>query len=344
MASPPDELQQLQEEAERTLARANTAGEVEMVRIKYLGRKGPLAAILKSLSALDPALRPQVGQAANTFKTALETAITKRQAAVRTVPQAPMIDLTLPGTPQPVGRAHPITRVLAELTQLFMHLGFRVVEGPEVEQEYYNFDALNIPSHHPSRDNFETFYLDLPPPRRHGRWLLRSHTSPVQIRAMQHYPPPLAIIVPGQVFRPDAVDASHACVFHQLEGLLVDRAVTFADLKGTLELFIREFFGPTTRSRFRPHYFPFTEPSAEVDVACHRCHGKGCSVCGRKGWLEILGCGLVHPNVFRAVGYDPRRWSGFAFGLGIERMIMLKYGVDDIRSFFENDRRFLEQL
>ena len=342
MASPLDQLRQLEETAEQALAQAATAAEIELVRVQFLGRKGPIAEIMRSLGAIDPALRPQVGQAANALKTRLEAAIAARNAGAA-APAAAAVDVTLPGYPYRTGRPHPITRIMQTIVQQFVQLGFRVAEGPEAETEYHNFDALNIPAQHPSRDAFDTFYLDLPPDPRHGRWLLRSHTSPVQVRVMRQFKPPLAIVVPGQVFRPDAVDASHSFVFHQIEGLLVDRDVTFAQLKGLLELFIRDFFGPTTQSRFRPHYFPFTEPSAEVDIACSACSGRGCSTCGRKGWLEILGCGLVHPNVFKAVGYDPARWSGLAFGLGVERLIMLKYGIDDIRQFYDNDLRFLEQ-
>ena len=340
MASPLDQLRQLEEAAEQALAQAATAAEVELVRVQFLGRKGPIAEIMRSLGAIDPALRPQVGQAANALKTRLEAAIAARNAGAT---PATAVDVTLPGHPYRTGRSHLITRVMHDIVQRFVQLGFRVAESPEAETEYHNFDALNIPVQHPSRDAFDTFYLDLPPDQHHGRWLLRSHTSPVQVRVMRQFKPPLAIVVPGQVFRPDAVDASHSFVFHQIEGLLVDRDVTFAQLKGLLELFIRDFFGPKTQSRFRPHYFPFTEPSAEVDIACSACSGRGCSTCGRTGWLEILGCGLVHPNVFKAVGYDPARWSGLAFGLGVERLIMLKYGIDDIRQFYDNDLRFLEQ-
>lgn len=343
MQPPLDRLRQLEEAAEQALAQATTAAEVELVRVQFLGRKGPVADIMKSLGTIEPALRPQVGQAANAFKTQLEAAIAARTTGTP-LPGAAAVDVTLPGHPHRVGRPHPITRVMHDIVQQFVQLGFRVAEGPEAEVEYHNFDALNIPTHHPSRDAFDTFYLDLPPDPRHGQWLLRSHTSPVQVRVMEQFKPPLAIVVPGQVFRPDAVDASHSFVFHQIEGLLVDRDVTFAHLKGLLELFINDFFGPKTRSRFRPHYFPFTEPSAEVDIACSACDGRGCSTCGRTGWLEILGCGLVHPNVFKAVGYDPARWTGLAFGLGVERLVMLKHGIDDIRTFYDNDLRFLEQL
>jgi len=231
------------------------------------------------------------------------------------------------------------------IVECFVPLGFEVIEGPELEYEFYNFDALNIPPEHPSRETFDTFFVETSPPEpRRGRLLLRSHTSPVQIRVMQVRKPPLRILVPGRVFRPDPLDASHSFMFHQVEGLMVDERTSFADLKGCLAQFIERLFGPTTRMRFRPHFFPFTEPSAEADIGCVSCQGKGCSTCGHKGWLEILGCGMVHPNVFKAVGYDPKRVQGFAFGLGVERIAMLKHGIADIRLFFENDLRFLEQF
>ena len=344
MPSALEMLEQLTAEARAAVKTAAAAADVEAVRVKYLGRKSPVADIMKSLGSLEPALRPQVGQAANVFKNALEVALAERTAQLAGSPATLHADLTLPGRTTVVGRLHPITRVMQEIVTLFVQLGFRVAEGPEVEVEFNNFDALNIPAQHPSRDNFDTFYLNAPADPRRGQRLLRSHTSPVQIRMMQQCRPPLAIVAPGQVFRPDAVDASHSFMFHQIEGLLVDHDVTFAHLKGLLDLFLREFFGPDTRTRFRPHYFPFTEPSAEVDIACSHCQGQGCSTCGRKGWMEILGCGLVHPNVFTAVGYDAKIWTGLAFGLGVERLIMLKYGVTDIRLFYENDVQTLGQL
>ncbi|MBI2174032.1 MAG: phenylalanine--tRNA ligase subunit alpha [Candidatus Omnitrophica bacterium] len=237
-------------------------------------------------------------------------------------------------------------RVTTDHVQLMAKaMGFEIAEGPEAEFEYYNFDALNIPKDHPSRESFDTFFLDVATPNpKKGKLLLRSHTSPVQIRIMERRKPPLQILVPGRVYRPDPLDHSHSFMFHQVEGLMVDDATSFADLKGVLEQFLKGFFGPKTKTRFRPHFFPFTEPSAEVDIACASCEGAGCSTCGRKGWLEIMGCGMVHPNVLRACAYDPCRFQGFAFGMGVERIAMLKYGVKDIRLFFENDVRFLEQF
>jgi phenylalanyl-tRNA synthetase alpha chain len=243
----------------------------------------------------------------------------------------------LPGFKPILGTKHPLTKTVDDVISTFLGMGFKVVEGPEIETEFYNFEALNIALDHPSRDAFDTFYI-------RDRYLLRSHTSPMQVRFMETEKPPFKIIVPGKVYRPDAVDASHSFMFHQVEGLVVGEDVTFADLKGTLSMFIRSYFGSGAKVRFRPHHFPFTEPSAEVDVSCFICGGKGCSVCGRKGWLEILGCGMVHPNVFKAVKYAPGKYTGFAFGMGIDRIAMLKYGITDMRLLFENDMRFLEQF
>jgi phenylalanyl-tRNA synthetase alpha chain len=265
------------------------------------------------------------------------------------------LDISLPGVPHPYGTLHPITRVLQDLVGIFRSLGFVVADGPEIESEFHNFDALNIPANHPARDMHDTFFLNLSNQQlslpdledHHSKQdpvLLRTHTSPVQIRVMQKYPPPIAIIAPGRVYRHEAVDATHSAVFHQLEGLLVDEDVSFADLKGTLSRFAQQFYGSSIRTRFRPSYFPFTEPSAEMDISCFACGGSGCSLCKYSGWMEILGAGMVHPNVFTAVGIDPERFSGFAFGMGIERLAMIKYGVDDLRSFYENDLRFLRQF
>jgi len=245
----------------------------------------------------------------------------------------------MPGVAQEIGHLHPLTQVNDEICRIFNRIGFSIVEGPEIESEYNNFTGLNIPLEHPSREAFDTFYL-----KDYPKMLLRSHTSPVQVRAMKKHKPPLAIIVPGKVYRPDAVDASHSFMFHQVEGFMVDKGIRFSDLKGILELFARTVFGDDIKMRFRPHFFPFTEPSAEVDISCIICKGKGCSVCGRKGWLEILGAGMIHPNVFKEVGIDPKKYNGFAFGMGVERIAMLKYGINDIRLFFENDLRFLKQF
>ncbi len=325
-------------------AAAGSPEELEGVRIKFLGRKSRLSDILKQLPTLPADQRADVGKRANGLKRELEALLAERQTALRVRP-APSLDIPLPGRAVPLGRLHPVTQTIRSILVLFVSMGFEVLEGPEMEFEYYNFDALNIPTDHPSRESFDTFFVDAPSPEpAKGRLLLRSHTSPVQIRAMERRKPPLAIVVPGRVFRPDPLDASHSSMFHQVEGLLVAEQTSFADLKGVLERFVKTLFGPSTRTRFRPHFFPFTEPSAEVDIGCTACGGTGCSTCGRKGWLEIMGCGMVHPNVFKAVGYDVRRVQGFAFGMGVERIAMLRHGIADIRLFFENDLRFLEQL
>ena len=330
------------EEARGATAAAHSAAELEQVRVRFLGRQGALTQLLRSLGTLPPEERPVVGAAANEAKRQLEALLETRvaeaaQAERVTERRRQRLDLTLPGRRPPLGTVHPLTRVHDEIVTIFAGLGFSVAEGPDIETDYYNFEALNIPADHPARDMQDTFYLP-------GGLLLRTHTSPVQIRTMLAQKPPVRIVVPGRVHRRDVPDASHSPVFHQVEGLAVDRHVTMADLKGTLELFAREMFGPTSRIRFRPSFFPFTEPSAEVDVVCFLCGGDGCRVCKQSGWLEILGSGMVHPQVLKNVGYDPEEVTGWAFGMGIERIAMLKYGIDDIRLFFENDLRFLRQF
>lgn len=339
------ELEQLQVEALVAVDAAEQKEGLEPIRTKYLGRKSRLAQIMKSLGSLDSSERGAVGQRANQFKRTIESSLVHRRSALQGVAEGPALDTSLPGREIPSGRLHPITQTLEEILDCFTPMGFEIVEGPEVEFEHYNFDGLNIPREHPSRESFDTFFLDIPSPDPDkGRLLLRSHTSPVQIRVMEKRKPPLRIVVPGTVYRPDALDPSHSFMFHQVEGLMVDGKTSFADLKGVLNMVLKRLFGVKTRTRFRPHFFPFTEPSAEVDIACVRCKGKGCPTCGRKGWVEIMGCGMVHPNVLKAVHYDPNRVQGFAFGLGVERIAMLKHGVADIRWFFENDLRFLEQF
>ena len=336
------DLDSLLAESQKVLAEAAEPQAVEAARVKYLGRRGALASYFSHLGqeALTADEKSRLGQRLNAFKERIEQALQERRRAISVAPRrtAAPEDLTLPGHPPAVGRLHPITLVLSQIVSIFRSLGFSVVEGPEVETEYYNFEALNIPAEHPSRENFDTFYL-----KKYDHALLRSHTSPVQVRFMEKHAPPFQIVVPGRVFRPDAVDASHSFQFHQVEGLAVGADVTFGDLKGVLSAWSRAMFGESARLRFRPHYFPFTEPSAEVDLACIFCEGKGCRVCGQKGWLEILGCGMVHPAVFKAVRYLPDT-RGFAFGMGVERIAMLKYGIEDIRLFFENDLRFLQQF
>jgi phenylalanyl-tRNA synthetase alpha chain len=318
---------------------AGSPEDLEFLRIKYLGRKGALTGILRSLAQLDPEIRRRVGQEANRVKEALEEALEQALRALKEAArraESLTVDVTLPGRRLPRGRIHPLNRIMAEVCDIFLHLGFEAVTGPEVELDWYNFEALNLPPDHPARDMQDTFYFN-------DQVLLRTHTSPMQIRVMEQRRPPVRIIAPGKVYRRDS-DITHSPMFHQVEGLLVDKDVTFADLKGVLIAFVHQMFGPELGVRFRPSYFPFTEPSAEVDIACVMCGGRGCRVCQATGWLEVLGAGMVHPAVFEAVGYDPDTYTGFAFGLGVERIAMLKYGIDDIRLFFDNDLRFLKQF
>ncbi len=316
--------------------------DIEQIKIKYLGKKGELTAVLRGMGALSAEERPVVGQMANEVRAAIEAAIAEKTTALQAKAleeklRSEKLDVTMPGAAAPVGHIHPLTRVQRELEEIFIGMGFSIVEGPEVELDYYNFQALNIPENHPARDTQDTFYIG-------ENVLLRSQTSPVQVRTMEHQKPPIRIISPGRVYRSDALDATHSPLFHQLEGLVVDKGITMGDLKGTLEIFAKKLFGDSTRIRFRPHHFPFTEPSAEVDVSCFVCGGKGCRLCKGEGWIEILGAGMVHPFVLSNCGIDPEVYSGFAFGLGIERITMTKYGIDDIRLFYENDERFLEQF
>ncbi len=330
------------QEAREAVAAARSSADLEQARVRFLGRQGVLTQLLRSLGTLAPEERRLVGAAANEAKRMLEALLEERLAEAleserRAQRTRARLDLTLPGRRPARGVLHPLTRVHDEIVAIFAGLGFSVVDGPEVETDYYNFEALNIPRDHPARDMQDTLYLT-------ESTLLRTHTSPVQIRTMLAQKPPVRIIVPGRVFRRDVADASHSPMFHQVEGLAVDRNVTMADLKGTLGLFAREMFGPESRIRFRPSFFPFTEPSAEVDVLCFVCHGQGCRLCKQGGWLEILGSGMVHPQVLKNVGYDPEDVTGWAFGMGIERIAMLKYGIDDLRLFFDNDLRFLRQF
>jgi phenylalanyl-tRNA synthetase alpha chain len=340
-------VQSILERALHALASARSTAELEEVRVRVVGRNGELTAVLRGLGALPAAERPRVGQEANHAKVLLETKLEERTRTLQAAEQqaalaGERLDLTLPGRAVVPGAIHPLTRVLDEIIDVFEALGFSVAEGPEIESDYYNFSALNFPDDHPARDMQDTFHAG-------PDALLRTHTSPVQIRIMQAQPPPVRVIMPGKVYRRDA-DVTHSPMFHQVEGLAVDRHITMADLKATLALFARRLFGPRTAIRFRPSFFPFTEPSAEVDVTCFLCGGSGqtgdapCRVCSRTGWLEILGSGMVHPNVLENVGYDPEEVTGWAFGMGVERVAMLKYGIDDIRLLFENDLRFLGQF
>jgi len=336
------DIKLIQAQIENDLSGISSLQDLESVRVKYLGRKGILAELTGLISTLAIEERGSFGREVNALKNKLLDLISGKEKTLKTksnFSKTDILDIGLPGITQELGSSHPIIQIIDEICGIFSRMGFSVVEGPEIETEYNNFTGLNIPLDHPSRDAFDTFYL-----KNYPKLLLRSHTSPVQVRAMKAHKPPLAIVVPGRVYRPDAVDASHLFMFHQIEGFLVDENIRFSDLKGILELFAKSVFGQDIKMRFRPHFFPFTEPSAEVDVSCIICKGKGCSVCGRKGWLEILGSGMIHPNVFRRVGYNPDKYTGFAFGMGVERIAMLKYGINDIRLFFENDLRFLKQF
>jgi len=336
-----DNLQQMLQTARSALARAENESELQEVRVRFLGKKGELTSIMKGMGKLPADQRPVVGAMANKVKEELEEVFQSRLVQVREEEidrrlASERIDVTLPGRRNFAGSKHPITLVTEEITEIFGALGFGVEVGPEVEQDFYNFEALNIPKDHPARDMQDTFYIS-------DDLVLRTHTSPVQIRTMLHHAPPVRIIAPGTVYRRDS-DLTHSPMFHQIEGFLVDRNITFGDLKGVLTAFLGQFFGKDIGVRFRPSYFPFTEPSAEVDIQCVICGGKGCRVCKNTGWLEILGSGMIDPEVFKAVDYDSLEYSGFAFGIGLERMAMLKYGVNDLRLFFENDARFLQQF
>ena len=334
-------LQSVRESALKKIAQLSTEEEVNQVRIEILGRKGELTLLLRKVRELPPEERPQAGEQANILKNELEQRFEEcltqlREAAQQRTLSQEQLDITLPGTLLPRGKAHPITQVMGQVVDIFSRMGFQVAEGPQIELDYYNFEALNIPRDHPARDMHDTFYFS-------DEVLLRTHTSPVQIRVMERQRPPIQIIAPGAVYRRDS-DVSHTPMFHQVEGLMVDEGISFAHLKGLLTFFVHEMFGEGTPLRFRPSFFPFTEPSAEVDIGCVICHGEGCRVCKGTGWLEILGAGMVDPEVFRIVGYDPEGVTGFAFGMGIERIAMLKYGINDIRLFFTNDLRFLRQF
>ena len=334
-------IETLTGEARVAIARAATVAELEQQRVQYLGKKGVLTEQLKSLGGLSPEERPRVGQWVNEAKDELQGLLQARRTALESADRqarlaSETLDVTLPGRGTRLGGRHPVSRTLERLETLFVRMGFEIADGPEIEDDFHNFEALNIPATHPARAMHDTFYFG------DGR-LLRTHTSPVQVRHMRTHKPPLRIIAPGRVYRCDS-DVTHTPMFHQIEGLLVDENVSFADLKGLLSEFLEQFFEKPLKVRFRPSYFPFTEPSAEVDISCVICGARGCRVCKQTGWLEVLGCGMVHPEVFRHVGIDSERWTGFAFGLGVERLAMLRYGVNDLRMFYENDLRFLQQF
>ncbi|MDD6484908.1 MAG: phenylalanine--tRNA ligase subunit alpha [Clostridiales bacterium] len=335
-------LEEIKASAESALSQIKDMDALESVRIKYLGKKGELTAVLKGMGALTKEERPVIGALANEIRQRLESEIDEKKAQLAKIMEeerlkSEVIDVTMPGKKSAAGKLHPLTQVMNTIKDTFIGMGFEIADGPEVELDYYNFEALNIPKNHPARDTQDTFYID-------DDVVLRTQTSPMQIRVMENTKPPIRVIAPGRVYRSDSVDATHSPVFHQIEGLVVDKGVTMADLKGTLETFIHALYGKDTKVRFRPHHFPFTEPSAEVDVSCFVCGGEGCSVCKGEGWIEILGCGMVHPKVLKNCGIDPEVYSGFAFGLGLERIAMRKYDINDLRLFTENDLRFLGQF
>ncbi len=342
-----DKIRELEQSALTEISGVSDSDSLEKARVKYLGRKGLITELFKNMGTLSGEEKAEVGKLINSLKEKATKALEEKASGFSGASgsKTEKIDITLPGISVQPGSIHPVSKTIKDICGIFISLGFKVVEGPEIETEHYNFEALNIPLEHPSRDAFDTFYIA-------DKWLLRSHTSPVQARFMEKNKPPFAIVIPGKVYRPDATDASHSFMFHQVEGLVVSDSIKFSDLKGVLTTFARRMFGEKIEMRFRPSFFPFTEPSAEVDISCilckgeqHRIRGEGrCSLCGGKGWLEILGAGMVNPKVFENVGYDPEKVTGFAFGMGVERITILKYGIPDIRMFFENDTRFLKQF
>jgi len=337
-----EQLNNIKAQAEKALSSVSSIQELESIRVKYLGKKGELTAVLRGMGALSAEERPVIGQLANEVRAYIEDIIsqkmkdlTEKEKKIRL--ERETIDITMPGRSRSFGTRHPLTQVIDEIKEVFLGMGYQIAEGPEVELDYYNFEAMNIPKNHPSRDVQDTFYIN-------DNVVLRTHTSPVQARVMKTQKPPIRIICPGRVYRSDEVDATHSPVFHQVEGLVVDKGVTMGDLVGTLQVFAKALFGEDTKIRLRPHHFPFTEPSAEVDVSCWNCHGEGCRVCKGERWIEILGAGMVSPKVLRECGIDPNEYSGFAFGLGVERVAMARFNIDDMRLFTENDVRFLKQF
>ncbi len=337
-----ERLEQIKANAIREIEASDSLGKLNDVRVAFLGKKGELTAVLKGMKDVSPEERPLVGQLVNETRESIESLIeatkAKMEAEERELKlKQEVIDVTLPAKKNRVGHRHPNTIALEEVERIFIGMGYEVVEGPEVEYDYYNFEALNIPANHPAKDEQDTFYIN-------EEIVLRTQTSPVQVRVMEQGKLPIRMIAPGRVFRSDEVDATHSPSFHQIEGLVIDKNITFADLKGTLAEFAKELFGTDTKVKFRPHHFPFTEPSAEVDVSCFKCGGKGCRFCKGSGWIEILGCGMVHPRVLKMSGIDPEEYSGFAFGVGLERIALLKYEIDDMRLLYENDDRFLKQF
>ena len=337
-----EQLEQIRLQALSDIAADTSLRALDDIRVKYLGRKGALTAILKQMGGLSAEERPVMGALANEVRAAIEGALESKVKELRAAElekklQAERLDVTLPGKRREMGKKHPLTTVLDELQDIFVGMGFQIADGPEVEYDHYNFEKLNIPKDHPARDTQDTFYIN-------DNIVLRTQTSPVQVRVMEQQRPPIRVISPGRVYRSDAVDATHSPLFHQVEGLVVDKGVTMADLKGTLAMFVQRLYGKDAAVRFRPHHFPFTEPSAEMDVVCFHCHGEGCRLCKGEGYIEILGCGMVHPDVLAGCGIDPEVYSGFAFGMGLERIVMRRFGIDDMRLFYENDLRFLNQF
>ena len=337
-----EKLLAIKEAAFNEISAAENSGALEEIRVKYLGKKGELTTILRGMGALSKEERPIVGKLVNEAKNEVEERLEEVSAKIKEKEKnaklaSEVIDISLPGKRNVIGKRHPLDLTLESMKEIFISMGFTVEEGPEVELDHYNFEALNIPKDHPARSEQDTFYIN-------DNIVLRTQTSPVQVRTMEKQEPPIKMISPGKVYRSDAVDATHSPIFYQMEGLVIDKGVTFADLKGTLELFAKKMFGDKVVTKFRPHHFPFTEPSAEMDATCFVCGGEGCRVCKGSGWIEILGCGMVHPEVLRKCGVDPEVYSGFAFGFGVDRMVMLKYGIDDIRLLYESDMRFLNQF
>ena len=337
-----DQLEKIKAQAMQALESVSDLKLLDELRIKYLGKKGELTAVLRGMGALSPEERPKIGALANQVREQIEEKLQSKIDELSAKLQsekmkAEEIDVTIPGRRRETGKLHPLSTVLNQVKDIFIGMGFSIAEGPDVELDYYNFEALNIPKNHPARDTQDTFYID-------DNVLLRTQTSSVQVRVMEQTKPPIRVIAPGRVYRSDEVDATHSPLFHQIEGLVVDKGITMGDLKGTLEVFAKELYGDGAKIRFRPHHFPFTEPSAEVDVSCFVCNGAGCNVCKGEGWIEILGAGMVHPKVLANCGIDPEVYSGFAFGMGLERIAMRRYDIDDLRLFFDNDLRFLKQF
>ena len=337
-----EELKSIEEKALQELRAAQDSVTIDNIRVKYLGKKGELTSILRGMKDLSNEERPVIGKLANEVRAKIENVLEEVLTSIKNKEKneklnSEIIDISMPGKRENIGKKHPLELTLDHMKEIFISMGFTVEEGPEVEKDYYNFEALNIPKNHPARSEQDTFYIN-------DNIVLRTQTSPVQVRVMEKQAPPIKMISPGKVFRSDDVDATHSPIFYQMEGLVIDKNITFADLKGTLELFAQKMFGDKVKTKFRPHHFPFTEPSAEMDATCFVCNGEGCKVCKGEGWIELLGCGMVHPEVLKNCGIDPEEYSGFAFGFGVDRMVMLKYGIDDIRLLYESDMRFLNQF